>query len=108
MTNYIGENTMNDNQTMNEIEACAFRLKKHLAEQESKPKIKIICQKCNKNRGCKKTSASFRDQYLEVRHIETEPRPYDMIREVVCDECGYVADSWYYDSKNNGLIGEIA
>lgn len=70
-------------------------------------RMKIICQNCNKKGCCEKTPASFRDQYLEVKHVEIEPRPYDMLRQVVCDKCQYVADSWYYDSKNNGLIGEI-
>lgn len=69
--------------------------------------MKIICQNCNKKGGCEKTTASFLDQHLEVKHIEIEPRAYDMLRQVVCDTCQYVADSWYYDSKNNGLIGEI-
>jgi len=64
--------------------------------------MKIICQKCNKKGSFEKTTASFRDRHLEVKHDV-----YDSCREVVCDKCNYLADSWFFSSNNKGLIGEI-
>lgn len=63
--------------------------------------MKIICQKCNKKGSYEKTTASFRDRPLEIKHDA-----YDMCREVVCDKCNYVGDSWFFNSKDTGVIGE--
>lgn len=55
--------------------------------------MRIICQVCN-GKGGKKTTVSFLDQ-----PVEPNDDAYDTFREVVCDKCGYVVDSWFFNSK---------
>jgi len=55
----------------------------------------IICQVCKGKDGGKKTTASFLDQPVEPNN-----ESHDTFREVVCDECGSVVDSWFFNSKD--------
>lgn len=49
-------------------------------------KMKIICQNCNKGRGCKKTDASTYNKMYEGF-----TRIFIQIR---CNKCNYVATDW--------------